>query len=318
MEKSTLKLTLCSLASFLILGTLPIVGYGLKGHNVSDSDSRNWMKNVDGSKSIDVLSLPGTHDSGAAHNFMDFSGKCQDLSIKNQLEIGVRFLDLRLKQVNDNFAVYHSFINEDLSFDDVMADCTSFLKEHPTEALVISIKKEDSTENSTLSFDDALKTRLAKYGTGIYTSRDIPVLDAIRGKISIISRYYGSTIGIDAYQGWVDGFKDSNTFTFDISEKNKLHVQDFYHFKDMDLKIQEIKNCLEFTSGYSTGENKTLTMNFFSGYFEDGFPPTYSVPVAKKANAWAKDHLDKYSSTGIAIFDFITKDIAKAVWSKNL
>ena len=63
-------------------------------------ESSIWMSKVDDNKKIVELSIPGTHDSGATHSIFDVAGKCQDLSIKQQLKIGVRFFDIRLDNVS--------------------------------------------------------------------------------------------------------------------------------------------------------------------------------------------------------------------------
>lgn len=317
MEKSNLKLTIMAIVSFLVCGTLPIVGYGLKGNNKPTEESKSWMKNVDGSKGLDEISMPGTHDSGATRSIADVSGKCQDLPIKNQLEIGVRFFDMRLQQVNDEFAVCHEFINEDLSFDDVLQDCYFFLKENPSEALIMSIKEEAKSVSSSKTFTDGLKAKLDRYEEIMYFGNKIPTLDEIRGKIFFVSRFLPNTFGICAKHGW-NGDCKNNSNTFDINNDASLHVQDFYHFSDVSYKIEEVKKCLEYTSSYSYSGERTLSLNYFSGYLDDSFPPAYAVPVAKVMNAWAMDNLKDYSATGVAIFDFINKDLAKEVWSKNL
>ena len=38
------------------------------------------------------------------------------LSIKKQLKVGIRFLDIRLQLVNDELVVVHSFVDQDLTF----------------------------------------------------------------------------------------------------------------------------------------------------------------------------------------------------------
>ena len=77
-----------------------------------DEISIDWMSKVSDDVNILDLSIPGTHDSGAQHSIADVAGKCQDLSISSQLEIGVRFLDIRLQLVNDEFRVVYRSIKE--------------------------------------------------------------------------------------------------------------------------------------------------------------------------------------------------------------
>ena len=105
-------------------------------------DDNCWMAQVDDNKKITELSIPGTHDSGALHSIFDVSGKCQDLSIKSQLQIGVRFFDIRLQLVNDKFNIVHSFVDQKLYFKDVLYDMAKFIKENNSEFLIVSIKKE--------------------------------------------------------------------------------------------------------------------------------------------------------------------------------
>ena len=128
-----------------------------------DAYSKNWLKNVDDNAKITEVSLPGTHDSGATHSIADVAGKCQDLSIKTQLEIGVRFFDLRLQLVNDEFKIVHSFVDQNLKFSAVLEDLYSFIKENNSEYLIISIKEEASPVNSTLWFDEALIRDFEEY-----------------------------------------------------------------------------------------------------------------------------------------------------------
>ena len=82
--------------------------------------SSEWMKYVDDNTKLTELSIPGTHDSGARHSIGDVAGKCQDMSIADQLASGVRFLDIRLKLNNNKLVVVHDFVDQDLVFDDVI------------------------------------------------------------------------------------------------------------------------------------------------------------------------------------------------------
>ena len=62
-----------------------------------------WMSKLDDNTNITDLTIPGTHDSGANFDvpilppliYVPDTSKNQDLSIRNQLNIGVRYLDIR-------------------------------------------------------------------------------------------------------------------------------------------------------------------------------------------------------------------------------
>ena len=68
----------------------------------------NWMEQLDDSRLVTDLSLPGTHDAANAqgwtglagisfgrYTFGDMAAKAQDLTITEQWNIGVRAFDIR-------------------------------------------------------------------------------------------------------------------------------------------------------------------------------------------------------------------------------
>ena len=65
------------------------------------SDGNNWMGLLNGNLSLASLSIPGTHDSGASYEYWSGTAKCQDISIASQLDIGIRFLDIRCRHENN-------------------------------------------------------------------------------------------------------------------------------------------------------------------------------------------------------------------------
>ena len=86
-----------------------------------------WMSKVSDSTKIKDLSIPGTHDSGAMHSLFDVAGKCQDVSIIKQLDMGVRFFDIRLQLVDNELNVVHSFVDQELKFEWVLNYYKNFL-----------------------------------------------------------------------------------------------------------------------------------------------------------------------------------------------
>ena len=264
-----------------------------------------WMKKVSDDKLITTMSIPGTHDSGATHSIFDVAGKCQDINIKTQLNIGVRFFDIRLQQVNDNFNVVHSFVDQRTKFEKVLDDMASFVKKYPSEFLLVSIKEDASSKNSIRAFEDVLLENLNKHKDVISYDTTLPnTLKEARGKIFILSRY-SSTIGIDAYIGW----QDDASFAF-----NNLYVQDNYYIDNVNDKIDDIQNTLNIAK---TNKDK-LILNFTSCYLSYGFPPTYSVPPAKKINPWfIKQVSQNTDSLGIIVADFITYEMANVIYRRN-
>ena len=284
-----------------------ISSFALLPINKSSSKSPDlWMQKVNDDFLINELSIPGTHDSGALHSIFDVSGKCQDINIKTQLNIGVRFFDLRLQLVNDEFKIVHSFVDQNLSFTSVMKDLSSFIRSNSSEFLIISLKKEESDVNSSKSFKDALLDELTNYDDVLCFDSLLPkTLKEARGKIYIIDRY-DLSVGISAYSGWVD----SSTFTI-----NDLYVQDNYRIDNIDIKKQDILSTIK----YSKENNDKLVLNFTSCYLDYGFPPTYAGTSARLINPWLKEQIkDTNDNLGIIVADFIDKELAESIYKRNL
>lgn len=264
-----------------------------------------WMANLSDTASVKTLSIPGTHDSGATHSIFDVSGKCQDTSIKSQLNMGVRFFDLRLQLINDEFQIVHSFVKQNLTFKSVLNDFKEFLTKNPTEFLLISIKEEESSVNSTKWFDDALYEELQPYESLCDFSATVPeTVGEARGKMLFISRFNGN-IGVPAYFGW----QDSTTF-----EMGELYVQDNYCITDLEIKKQDILSALQFSKTNSSH----LVLNFTSCYLDGAFPPTYAGTAGREINLWFKGVLKSTTgSTGVIVADFISADISKLIYGRN-
>ncbi|CNL02656.1 phosphatidylinositol diacylglycerol-lyase [Yersinia mollaretii] len=180
---------------------------------------KNWMGKLDGSILLSNISIPGTHNSAAIFPFMTPTGQIQtqrwDIDI--QLNNGIRFLDIRCRLIEDVLALYHGnvYLNQNLS--DVLASCLVFLKNNPTEFIMLSIKQEGSNEKF---HDVLLKSYLDVYFDCFFIGNEIPSIEKIRGKIILFNRYQYGRAGID-----IMPWEDNKTFVID-NGYCKVHVQD--------------------------------------------------------------------------------------------
>lgn len=277
--------------------------------------SSEWMKNVDGNKYLSEISLPGTHDSGARYSIGDLAGKCQDANIGSQLTFGVRFLDIRLKYNGPkDFSVIHGIVDERLDFGSVYGDCRGFLRQHPSETIIMSVKNEDGGNKDI--FAGKLEEYLTSYEDVIYMGNNIPKLEDVRGKIVIFARYRDNQIGVNLHDGWQDPSTPEHNNTFDIVRgEETYHIQDHYSLKSAEAKWEEAKECLSYAMN-NTDKN-IYCINFMSGVLNGSFPPSYSVPVAKYVNKQFLKEYKNYTSMGTVLFDFVTEDLAKAVYERN-
>ena len=272
-------------------------------NSYSKKDVMPWMSYIHDDTKISDISIPGTHDSGATHSIFDVSGKCQDLSIKQQLRVGVRFFDLRLQLVNDEFKIVHSFVKQNLSFKKVMKDLSNFINENNSEFIIISLKKEASDKNSTLDFKDKLTSDLNEYKDVISFDKELPeYINDARGKIYIFDRY-GLDYGIP-----LSNWSDDTSF-----EVNNYYVQDNYCISDLKEKQEDIIKAIDYKNS-----NDNIVINFTSCYLDYGFPPTYAGSSANKINPWFYDYINEsIMKLGIVVMDFMTIDLAKAIYMRN-
>ncbi|HWN67877.1 MAG TPA: phosphatidylinositol-specific phospholipase C domain-containing protein, partial [Haliangium sp.] len=110
----------------------------------------DWMSHLAGRTSLSQIDIPGTHDSGARIGGAFVA--TQDMSISEQLQAGVRYLDVRLRHFEDALVVHHGSFYQELNFDDVLIACTDFLAAHPSETILMQVKEEYTPAGNTRSF----------------------------------------------------------------------------------------------------------------------------------------------------------------------
>lgn len=300
-----MKKKIKGLIVFLVAIILTLVAF-LPLEYAKNQEGKSWMKSLGDELKLAQVSIPGTHDSGALYSIADLSGRCQTLTIKNQMEIGVRFFDIRLKQDGDNLKVVHSFVDQKLDFSKVLKQMEKFLKDNPSEFLIVSIKEDADAKNPTESFDKAVKKALEKHSNFVNFSTTLAkTVGESRGKIHILSRFNGD-FGVPCYYGWQD------STSFEIGE---IFVQDNYCITDVGAKINDIKECFKKSSSLEY----SLCINFASCYIDDAFPPTYAGTPARTINEWMLSNLSlQKGSLGVVLCDFITTDLARAIYRRNI
>lgn len=271
----------------------------------------SWMTGLSDNQSLAKLSIPGTHDSGARHEPLSGTAKTQTLSIREQLDAGVRFLDVRCRHIDNAFAIHHGAIYQQLNFDDVLNATISFLNANPKECVVMSVKEEHTPSNNNRSFEETFNTYVQKNPSKWYLGETIPTLGTARGKIILVRRFGASNVkGID-----VTNWADKATFSIN-NGKASLRVQDQYEVKNNDNKWNAITGLL---SEAKSGSDAVMYLNFSSGYA----PMIFGIPNITKVSDDMNSRLNNYFTTGtqgrfgIVIMDFANADRAGKIISTN-
>jgi 1-phosphatidylinositol phosphodiesterase len=235
---------------------------------------KTWMGHVDGSLHLNQITIPGTHESGAdkhTSNIHWYNPErpwiiCQDFSIPNQLNLGVRWLDIRLNYVadKDELTVHHSSHYLHKNFDDVLGYCIKFLNDHPTETIILMIKQEYSNANKE-HFSKRVYDHIKKKGlSSFYLHNSVPKLDDVRGKIYIVRRFENksghSPFGVYAY--WTNNTNGS----FHSYNGIGWYVQDRYDLINEDYleKVKYVKKTIKYA--HEEQYNNVFHLNFVSGY----------------------------------------------------
>ncbi|KAK0621576.1 PLC-like phosphodiesterase [Bombardia bombarda] len=220
----------------------------------------SWMADVPGDTPLSGVTIPGTHDSCARSNIPFV--RTQYLSITQQLALGIRFLDLRLRRRGDDNQLfcYHGGIRLDLprglSFASVMDEVWAFLRGPsgggiPTETVLVSINNDDSSPAQLadpLPFYRAVADAIGaappwpdgtpRWFVGCVTPR----LGEVRGRAVLLRRYLGDPgvapavrLGLDL-SAWVD---DSPQFTIVTPTGVRVHLQDKWKFAER-ISLQDL------------------------------------------------------------------------------
>jgi 1-phosphatidylinositol phosphodiesterase len=270
------------------------------------ASGRDWMATVENDRLLSNLSIPGSHDSAAFVEPVSGTAKCQNLSLTDQLNVGVRFLDIRCRHINDGFAIHHGSIYQNQNFDDVLNAVIGFLNAHPTEAVIMSVKEEHTASNNTRSFADTFDSYVQKNPGKWNFNGNISTLGEARGKITLFRRFGGADRGISASY-----WPDKTTFS-----SGNLRVQDNYAVTNTSTKWNQIKGLID--EAYA-GSASTLYVNFASGVGSIfGIPniPGVANPINQKVSSFfSSAPRGRY---GIIIMDFVDSTRASRVYNSNV
>jgi 1-phosphatidylinositol phosphodiesterase len=155
------------------------------------------------------LTIPGTHDSCA--RFGGPRKQTQTLDVAAQLAAGIRFFDIRLKDDAGVFRAFHDDADEELELEaGVLAPMQDFLVRHPGEALIMSAKREGSGGDDAVFARD-FEALVARHAGEFHLAAGFPLLEVARGKIVLVRRYAGGSIGIAADPAnWVNNATFAN------------------------------------------------------------------------------------------------------------
>lgn len=287
-----------------------------------------WISQVRGTTKLSEISIPGTHDSAA--RYIDPTGRddpgtsprltTQTAGIAEQLNAGIRFLDIRVGYTANRFQLYHEDVSLNLDFGAVRDICRSFLQANPGETIIMSLKVEDNAPDSGNTGNVTFQGRFLAYVNerpGLwYLLNTIPTVKDARGKIVLFRRFAldnaSQPIGIDAF----DGFPDDGTKTFGGDGRPTLSIQDKFNQSSTSKQDKWDAVVAQLTAAQG-GAGDTLFVNFTSaaGVAPVDFPISVANFINPKLVAYFNSH--RTGRFGIVAMDFQTIELNRLIVLAN-
>ena len=348
-------------------------------------NGKNWMSGIPDDRYLCEINLPGTHDSATAYcknttdNYVQLLGRpvfnsgeyarTQSLTLSEQLNAGVRYLDLRFAPKEGTLLLCHGNIEkvaavnkvikilsfflpilkliggsdapllsldtefyayEDeactvpLTGDSVFGQIKAFLKENPSETLIITAKKENGDTEAFLQLFKAqietLKTEInpstgqaylyPENGNGVYTK--MPTLSDARGKIILMTPFYEEVQAgdmLDAKNG--AGETDFMGMTFHY--ENHWSVPSYLKTKYAECFLKEFSTEMSKDPEQHLTSANVLKTNASVVLIQS--PHTIAQRV--NDNLYSQNKLKKGRYYGWIMGDFMTEEICASIWQTN-
>lgn len=168
---------------------------------IASATANLWMATIPSNLRLRQLTLPGAHD--AATKNCGSASKCQSEDIAGLLANGVRGFDLRPRYTSskasdielDNLEIFHGSSSTGIKFKDAVATLVNFVKDNPSEMVVINMQKESSggTDQSS-TWRTSIRTCFQNNAAYLLSSLETyQNFGDARGKVVVISKNpYGS------------------------------------------------------------------------------------------------------------------------------
>jgi len=224
----------------------------------------SWMAGIPDSYPLSEVTMPGTHNTMALHG--GHIAECQSWSLASQLRAGVRFLDIRVRHVKGNLTIHHGVSYQRAHFGHVLEGVVDFLKEYPTETVLMRLREEFS---ETGDIYGAVVNYIHRYAHWdlLWHSRETPTMGQARGKLIVLQEFSGPDLGM-RYR--------SLDIADDWSVPTLLHLEEKWQSVYDHLEAAPVGNKAQMFLTYASG----------AGVF------TYPSLIAQRINRRLFDYLD--------------------------
>lgn len=269
----------------------------------------NWItaianKNPD--LAITRLAIPGTHDTMTASCKHEYYCT-QYLELSEQLETGIRFLDLRLRA---NMVAAHREWISDITTDEIFNTLGEFLAHNPQEFIIVRIQNANENKDDFPAYAAALQDKIAKHRELFYSwpnESDVdlpwPTLAEAAGKvIPIECAPVQLRVNWIAEHRWATNWHDNPL----------IELQDLWDGPSPAQKKTVITEL-----AFSNLQDQILALNHVSATNgELGNPKAYAeILNPYTLELWQSPENKRVR--GVQIYDFIDESLCQALIAKN-
>jgi hypothetical protein len=272
-------------------------------------DKSDWMSGFSEYKLVDLPVIPGTHHSGVRRpasiaSYVAWGWmQCQEMKLRDQLENGVRFLDLRVfvDASSERVILSHSFLSN-VSFLDALNIVSQFLQDHTSEGVIILVRGDTAFGDLNQAQMDVLSDLILKAG--------LPLAD-VSSEVNTLG-----SIKVKDIAGKILLFAEPLTLnaTVPFLWRSTLKYRDIWR-NGSSSEAKDVINTY-MTTPYSHEEGE------FGGVALDGnFIPIQQKYSSPMMNAWFMENLtstwQSRAKVGIVVIDFATPEYLHALVDIN-
>ena len=281
-RRNRVRMTVLLLAALiLVLGIETVTAHDHGGYSHDSTigyTNKDWMSKLPDEITLSSLSIPGTHDTMAYQITHDLNCpiikhdemQAQTMNLENQLNSGIRVIDIRLYHIGHVFRLHHGSCFLGTYFDDVLDVVTDFLAENDEETILMRVKQE---KTDTTYFAQDFEWYVNQFGDNMVWrgTSDNPTLGEVRGKIVILDNFANGKYGLcwcdEACECGEDCLcnEDCVCKEDDECEVKPFHIQDEFMWSDawgLEGKWKNVRDHLELASSATSKDD--IYINFLS------------------------------------------------------
>ncbi|SEC92761.1 Por secretion system C-terminal sorting domain-containing protein [Tenacibaculum sp. MAR_2009_124] len=300
----------------------------------------NWMSYLNPNTNIANITIPGSHDTGA-YGEADLSRQqnlfprstyiTQDLSFYEQLNKGIRFFDIRLKESDTHVPGDPIIVHGDIKFHtrfkrDVLGDVKRFFRENQKEALIMTIQSDQGSASKLANELNNIMND-PSYRDLFFTDNRFPKLQELKSKILLITRSLNNVAGIN--------YSPVDNVTSVANTNPYIKVNNYYNLGtdsclswpftncdvNKDRKWGRVKELME--EADNNRYSNRLYLNAVNGYTSKKIaqiptPIPDITDVSDYMNPRVINYMKKIDkSYGVLILDWVNTSLIEAIYKVN-